>query len=373
MPIFSRNSLGSDVKITANENYSYADMGRILSECVQNDMTLFNAVLMNDFKENAAIREGTMVASELTSFREFSVKEAWGGLKKKLQKLWEKIKGVFRQVYAKLTVWLVRNGKAFVAMHRKTLATKTGLGDCKIPKYLKRTNFDVSGAPEKIRQKAIEFMDKRAEAGGGSSNADEVVNSLLRRTLDTSNNPNVTASNYAEAFKKEAFTELTDKKFSELGVSVEELFNNITSKSKAIKDLKEAERKVDKSIKEMIKKLDSKASEANKKEAGSGDAYKNASTTCSAYESAITISPRCAIQAIRTGVAQDRMVIGKLVAYSPTKESAVLEEMAWLEGADDFAEVDDIPAEEINADDVKSDPDVEINVTVDDDGNECSK
>ena len=102
MPIYARNSLGSDVKITANENYSYADMGRILSECVQNDQTLFNAVLLNDFKENAAIREGTMVSSELQSFREFSVKEAWGGLKKKLQKLWEKIKGVFRQVYAKL-------------------------------------------------------------------------------------------------------------------------------------------------------------------------------------------------------------------------------------------------------------------------------
>lgn len=69
MPIYARNSLGSNEKITANENYSYADMGRILSECVQNDQTLFNAVLMNDFKENAAIREGTMVSSELQSFR----------------------------------------------------------------------------------------------------------------------------------------------------------------------------------------------------------------------------------------------------------------------------------------------------------------
>lgn len=373
MPIYARNSLGSNEKITANENYSYADMGRILSECVQNDQTLFNAVLLNDFKESTAIREGTMVSSELQSFREFSVKEAWGNLKAKLKKLWEKIKGVFRQVYAKLTVWLVRNGKAFVAMHRKTLANKTGLGECKIPKYLKRTNFDVTSAPEKIRQKATEFMDGRAESGGGSSNSDEVVNSLLRRTLGTSNNPNVTASNYAEAFKKEAFTELTDKKFSELGVTVEQLFNNITSKSKAIKDLKDAEKKVDKSIKEMIKKLDSKASEANKKEAGSGDSYKNASTTCSAYERAITISTRCAIQAIRTGVAQDRMVVGKLVAYSPKSENAIYEQMAWLEGADDFAEVDEIPAEEINADDVQSDPDVEINVTVDDDGNECSK
>lgn len=371
MPIYARNSLGSNEKITANENYSYADMGRILSECVQNDQTLFNAVLMNDFKESTAIREGTMVSSELQSFREFSVKEAWSGLKAKLKKLWEKIKGVFRQVYAKLTVWLVRNGKAFVAMHRKTLANKTGLGECKIPKYLKRTNFDITKPAESIRNDATKFLDKASEGGVGNDKADETVNHLLRATLP--NGQGVTADTYAEAFKKAAFDEVIDVKFSNLGISVEQLFNNITSKSKAIKDLKDAEKKVDKSIKDMIKKLDSKANEANKKEAGSGDTYKRASTTCSAFERAITISTRCAIQAVRTGVAQDRMVIGKLVAYSPKSENAIYEEMAWLEGADDFATVDDIPAEEINADDVQSDPDVEINVTVDDDGNECSK
>ena len=372
MPIYARNSLGSNVKITANENYSYADMGRILSECVQNDMTLFNAVLLNDFKESTAIREGTMVSSELTAFREFSVKEAWGGLKKKLQKLWEKIKGVFRQVYAKLTVWLVRNGKAFVAMHRKTLANKTGLSKCKIPSYLKRNDQFLN---KNFAGDIISALDKKLIGAtiAGTTDArsvDALTNEKLQKAISDND---VTADTFAETFKKKAFTEMKNTTFGEIGVSLDQLFNNITTKSKAIKDLKKAERDADASIKKALKTLSDKEKEAEKAKEGSGENFKHASTQISSFERAITITTRAKIQAIKTGVAQDRMVVGKLVAYSPNNESAVLEEMAWLEGADDFASSEDIPAEEINADDVQSDPDVEINVTVDDDGNECSK
>ena len=370
MPIYARNSLGSNFQVTANENYSYADMGRILSECVQNDQTLFNAVLLNDFKENTAIREGTMVSSELTAFREFSVKEAWGGLKKKLQKLWEKIKGVFRQVYAKLTVWLVRNGKAFAAMHRKTLATKSGLGDCKIPKYRKRkANFKPEEIPGTLTKQASNFskLDFKSSYAGSIESVDDELKRMLKDTGVGDGSPD----KYEEEFMKAAFEELTDVKFKDIGISTDTLLDNITSKSKSIKDLKTAERNADRSIKSAISSLDKAAKEEKNTE--QQGYYKSASMKCSAFERAITITTRCAIKAIRTGVAQDRQVIGKLVAYSPTKESAVLEEIAWLEGADDFATVDDIPAEEINADDVQSDPDVEINIEVDDDGNECNK
>lgn len=370
MPIYARNSLGSNFQVTANENYSYADMGRILSECVQNDKTLFDAILLNDFKENTAIREGTMVSSELTAFREFSVKEAWGGLKKKLQKLWEKIKGVFRQVYAKLTVWLVRNGKAFVAMHRKTLATKTGLRDCKIPSFLypKTDKFD-----EPVKKVTMLARNYLAGAKSGDSFGSDDSTSLLNKYLsDAGIGSSITADNLSENFKKWAFDEMKDTTWgaiSNKGMSIEKLFDTITTKSSAIKNLKKQEREIDKSIKEVLKAIDA----ASKKEGiaqAQTKAYKNASTACSAYERAITLLTRATINTIKTNVSQCRMVVGKLVAYSPTKENAIYEEMAWLEGADDFATSEDIPAEEINADDVQSDPDVEINIEVDDDGNE---
>ena len=364
MPIYARNSLGSDMKVTANENYSYADMGRILSECVQNDMTLFNAVLLNDFKESTAIREGTMVSSELTAFREFSVKEAWGGLKKKLQKLWEKIKGVFRQVYAKMTVWFVRNGKAFVAMHRKTLANKTGLADCKIPVYVKLKK-DPYKAIEPLSKDANDFANAwKDESKTKVPEASTLVNKYLSDCVSNG----TTTENFNDKFKEAFLEETKDTTFGKMNVSVDTLFNIITGKSDAIKNLKNMEKSTDKAIKTAMRAIDS-ASKDDK----DNQKYKFASTTLSAYERALTLLTRAGIQAVRSEVSNARQVIGKLVAYGPTKESAILEEMAWLEGADDFASSDEIPAEEINADDVQSDPDVEINVTVDDDGNECSK
>lgn len=368
MPIYARNSLGSNVKITANENYSYADMGRILSECVQNDMTLFNAVLLNDFKENTAIREGTMVSSELTSFREFSVKEAWAGLKKKLQKLWEKIKGVFRQVYAKLTVWFVRHGKAFVAANRKILANKKGLDSCKIPVYIKvKNNADFSKIAGDICDRASKFIEANSE-GSSTETSDEYVNTLLRGTINASD---ATPENYSEKFKDYALEEVKNTTWSDVKKteSLEDLFGTISTGGKEMRKLKKLERDTDSAIKKVIsslKKAEGDDKEANKK-------YTNASKACSAYERAVTITTRCCISAIRSRIGNARQIVGKLVAYSPNTENAIYEEMAWLEAADDFAAADEIPAEEINADDVQSDPDVEINVTVDDDGNECSK
>ena len=372
MPIYSRNSVGSDITITANENYSFSDMGRILVECAQNDMLVFNAALKNDFKENAAIREGTMVSSELSSFREFSVKEAWGNLKAKLKKLWEKIKGVFRQVYAKLTVWLVRNGKAFVALHRKTLANKTGLDSVKIPKYYARK----SGAFEKDLAGEIkkEFDDKFGEKGFGTiagttdrRTAEAQTNEMLSKALKAVGGGETTADGFAEAYKKAVFNEMTDTTWGEVKKAVgslEALFTNISGRSDAIKKLKKQEKDADKAIRAAINTLNSKEKKAEDNIKGSGENFKSASTTCSAFERAITLCTRSQIAAIKTSVQQDRMVVGKLVAASPNKESALMEQMAWFEGADDFATQEDIPAEEVNAEDIQSDPDVVVNIEV---------
>ena len=370
MPIYSRNSVGSDIHITANENYSYADMGRILVECTQNDMIVFNAAMRNDFKENAAIREGTMVSSELTTFREFSIKEAWGNLKAKLKKLWEKIKGVFRQVYAKLTVWLVRNGKMFVAMHRKTLANKTGLDKVKIPKYLvKKTEFWNKDRVDILTKGITQYID-HINAGEYDNNKGTEAMSSVEAWANTELNKIISGSNvsnFAEEFKKAAFEEKTDTTWGDIKSAaggIEGLFTNITSKSDAIKKLKKNESNVDKSIKSVLRMLSKKEAEYEKKETGSGAPYKRLSTAVSGYERTLTLLTRSEIQAIKTSVQQDRMVVGKLAAASPNNENALLEQMAWFEGADDFATQEDIPAEEINADDVRSDPDVVVNVEV---------
>ena len=366
MPIYSRNSIGGVSTVAANENYSYADMGRILVECVQNNMIVFNAALFNDFKENSAIREGTMVSSELNAFREFSVKEAWKNLKEKLKKLWEKIKGVFRQVYAKLTVWLVRNGKVFVAMNRKILANKTGLGDCEIPNYSKVKDNDFGKEANSIATWITQTMSKLED---GTNSKKYGANSALGAAI-----PDATTENFTDEYNKRHFDTEKDVKWSAISSdvgNVEGLFTAITTKSDAIKKLKKLEKDTDSAIKKAIKALDSKASSAEKEKQGSGEAYKNASTAISSFERAITISTKCGINAIKKTVKQARMIVGKLVAYSPNKENALLEQMAWREGADDFDTQEDIPADEINAPDVQSDPDVVVNVDVESE-DECN-
>lgn len=362
MPIYARNSLGSDVKITANENYSYADMGRILSECVQNDQTLFNAVLLSDFKENTAIREGTMVSSELAAFREEAKTGAWESLKKKLRKVWEKIKGVFRNVYAKMSVWFVRNGKAFVATNRKILATKNVSG-CKIPLYLKPEK-SIPTLHKKVCDKATSMVEKMGTSASDSANVDDVLGAI----------EGATSENFSTKFKEAAFSEVKDSTFGSMGEKLESLFAVIEGKRDSIKELKDAEKNADAAIKKAMNAIKAAQSKAEKGE--DTTAFKTASANCSTFERAVTIATKAAIKCVRDRVSNCRQIVGALLAYNPkapTAENAIYQEMAWLEGADDFAEVDDIPAEEINADDVQSDPDVEINVTVDDDGNECSK
>ena len=185
----------------------------------------------------------------------------------------------------------------------------------------------------------------------------------------------VTADNFAEKSKEYYFEEMKDTTFASIGVPLEKLFNNITSRSKRIKDLKKAEKDFDTAVKKAIKKLDDAAKKYDKAEGktdeekdlnkGLSTQYKNASKVTSSYERAVTIATRANINAIKTSVKQDRMLVGLLAAASPTQEAYFI----MAEGADDFDSQEDYSPEEINDPEVQADPDVVINVNVDDD--EC--
>ena len=224
---------------------------------------------------------------------------------------------------------------------------------------------------QRIRELAVQASNFKS-SWKSTKYADETSSeNFLNEMLSDAVTSGTTADNFNEKYKETFYEEIKDTTYATVkgaGYSYEKLFDKITSKSDAIKKLKELEKKADGAIKSAMKAIES----ASKEDKDNKD-YKDASNKVSAFERAVTLLTRAGIKAIRDEVSNARQIIGKLVAYSPKSENAVLEEMAWLEGADDFAEVDDIPAEEINADDVQSDPDVEINVSVDDDGNECSK
>lgn len=369
MPIYSRNRVSGTV--IASENYTDRDFGRIMYECALNDQKVFNAAIANDFREISAVREGTMLESELVSFREFSAREAWEGLKKKVKKLWEKIKGVFRAVFAKLSVWFVRNGKAFVKLHKKYLLSKSGLDDCEIPRYrAKKSKFSDLVAAGLDKEKSNLTFEDVVKNTYGDKDSSDMAEEMFGALLGTAS---CNASEFHDKFIEACFEdEETNVEYRDIkrGYSMQEMFSTIENGGKAIKDLKKAEKAADKKLSALVKKLDKAAADEKKYEKDQRTNYANASKFVSATQTYVTAVVRASIAATKLDVKQCRMVLGKLVAYTPKSslnDSAMLESMAWLEGADDFDEVEDINPAEAEAEDVQSDPDVVVNINVDGD------
>lgn len=369
MPIFSGNRVSGGMNIVANENYGEHDFGRVLYESAINDGIVFNSAVLREFKEIDAIREGTMINSELKSFQEFSAREAWDGLKEKLKKLWEKIKGIFKKVTAKLAVWFVRNGKAYVAMNKHLL--HADVAKCKIPEF--RTGSDAKY--QKLLTNTLYEEAKGFNAKDIVSTRATAVQGTLKQgpaeyakvLINTSYGLNVeSTSELGKKFIEAAFpNKHTNAEFGALqGVTVSKLFDVISTGKKPIKDLKKAEKEADKSIKKLIKEID--GMKKDRAEGASEDPYTNASKFCSAYQTAMTLVVKAQIAMVKFNIKQCRACVSKLAAYSPKSENALFEMSCWLEGAEEFDdEIDAADEHEAEAEDVKIEIDVHSDGDVD--------
>lgn len=115
MGVYSSNRCQSigNIQVEAAEGY-HGEVGVQLAmiEGYQNDLALFDGVMMNDFKEAGMINEGATVEEVIT------VQEgALGGFLEKIKeffiKLWEKIKGIFQSFMAKFDSVVMKDSKAF--------------------------------------------------------------------------------------------------------------------------------------------------------------------------------------------------------------------------------------------------------------------
>lgn len=364
MPIFSGNRVSGGMNIVANENYGEHDFGRVLYESAINDGIVFNSAVLREFKEIDAIREGTMINSELKAFQEFSAREAWDGLKEKLKKLWEKIKGIFKKVTAKLAVWFVRNGKAYVAMNKHLL--HADVGGCKIPEFRTGSDADYEKLlSDKLSKYVSEGLNaKDTVAGNNGSTIEGHVNKIISRFYGVELESG--SGDVSKAFIDKAFpNKHTNVEFGKLqGITVSKLFDVISTGKKPIKDLKKAEKEADKSIKAVIKEIDKMSK--NRKEGETDKYYKAASKYCSDYQTALTKVTKAQIAMVKFNIKQCRACVSKLAAYTPKGESALFEMSCWLEGAEEFDdEVEAADEHEAEAEDVKIEIDVHSDGDVD--------
>ena len=102
MGIFTSNTLSSISGVDysdlpALEGYdAVTGCATAMLEVHQNDMALFNAAIMEDFKEVAAMNEGVTVLNE-------SASDVLNKIKEIFKKLLQKIKGIFNAFIAKLS------------------------------------------------------------------------------------------------------------------------------------------------------------------------------------------------------------------------------------------------------------------------------
>ena len=356
MPIFSGNRTGNGgYRVAANESYGDHDFGKVLYECAINDKRVFDSVMVREFKEIDARRNGTMLESEMRSFREFSVKEAWNSLKEKMKKLWEKIKGIFKKVTAKLAYFFVRSGKAYAKLNRKLIGAK--VDDCEIPKYRKHSSkWDVVTTSAVDKGIGKEF-NMQSFVGRYNKDTDAEQKAILSSYYNGVSSE-IDPDNVRETFFNVVFEkEVNDVKFKALGVSVAALLETVSNGKKPIADLKKASKSADKALKKIMKELDKAAKKADsakegEEDHGNGDMYRGASKHCSAAQTFVSTMCSAQIAAIKFDIKQSRAVISKLAAYTPDNESAIYEMSCWYEAAEEDLDAGD-PEEASSEDQVE--------------------
>lgn len=359
MGIYSANRVAGMNESSVRPNLSYigtTGAARAMYESTINMHTLEESMLMSDFAEVKGLTEGTILESELKSINENAVTDFVKKGKELLKKLMEKIKGIFKTVYAKLTKWFLRNGKAYVAMHRKTVLTKSLDSNFEIDKYRKRTKnpADLCKSILEKQKSDIGKYDVARNVQRNSRREGDYALAIL-------NNSGIKVGNLADlkkAFIDKCFAEESTLDGSSISQSFRtEILSTIENGKKPIKDLKKMESEIIKSIKTKMNDLD-KCEKKNNKSDKQSETIEYIRKELSGFQSLANSLTSAGIAAVKFDIKQSRAIVAAIVAYSPKTESALLMEMEMDAAAD---EVDDTfsGVEEIDPEDVEDTIDID--------------
>jgi len=271
MGIFSTNrysSLGTDVTLEAAEGYN-GEIGAALAmiESCQNDMAIFNGIIASDFQAAAAVNEGAS-SEEVYILQEASLKGAWAKLKEFFKKLGEKIKGIFHAFIAKMDSVFMKDSAALYKKYEKDIRLKTKWEDftvkCRAPKtagkysltFSEQNSFDIKYfASADAAAKALEDFDAEEEYGKAvSANIADMP-------------ANVTAADFEKEYYDKLFDDVDDVSFTGDTV-LNGWVGGILKDKKGLKELQDANNKIEKQIKTIIANIDKLEADAGKTDAG---------------------------------------------------------------------------------------------------------
>lgn len=360
------NRITGTEELVANENYvGSVGASTIVIESIQNDMALFEALLMNDFTEVSMIKESAG-EEEIMSLLEASGAGFIDRIKEALKKIWEKIKGLIKSFITNLMSVVIRDNKTFVNKYKQEVLRK----DLSKMKY--KWSKSKKGADEVVPSPVLNMATKSLTATAFDSmmNFDKVVR-LRAAELDQTISEIKTekakdeAISAAAGFRVEyatAYDDVVGNFFEEVdeheGLSSALLGNiiEILSESKKIlKEFADAEKAANKVYNERLRELDKARSAVSKLAPSGGSAdFEGGSKTMKNKEEVLQVSKALnymyaiiqveqdiaikgisiSMQMTKWKIKEARAVFARAAAFNPksVKESAEL-----MDGIDDVA------------------------------------
>lgn len=326
MSIYATNRVGGSSTVVANENYN-SNIGRILYESQVNDMAVFEAVVASDLREFEALKEGTILESELSALNEATAKELLSSLQNRVQLFWAKIKAAFKSTMQKIAAYVLKDGKAWVKEFEKRYAKNerdgknyTG-GNRKVEKF-----FDITKIKIPTTRDCNEAINK-----GLKSNEElekkKVVAQELCKSIGIAFDESITAKNFKDKAKDVVFVK------KELGI--DELKGIVSNVSTVIKGLKNAEKATDKELNKLKSELQHAEREVAVKSGGDpSKTLKRISMLVSCYETIVTATTAMAISGTKTNLKLAKSELSKILS-DMTKEESVKAESAAMVAADE--------------------------------------
>ena len=317
MSIYSANRMGmtSSAAITANESYKSNDLGRIIYESQVNDMTFFESIIVSDLMEANAIKEGTLLESEIKSLNEASVKEFFTKMKERIKAFWRKIEGVFRDIKNKIAAYILRDGKAFAEEFEKTWkklddsAAKKSWENIKVKKSFDDTkimsNYKNFCTAESIK-KFINDEDKSNKDYDSSS----IKRKLFGRMVDEQE---VSPKSFTDTFVKKYFKEET--------LSLSDLCDILKRGKDYIKELTRLEKETDKILASVEKELIKAERESNNDSEKQSIIIKNISIIVNVIESVSATVIKNVIGGIKGSIKAAKTGLKKALKYAKEGKS----------------------------------------------------
>lgn len=362
----NRTNLGtySGEEIVANENYSGIEGAfQIMTEGYQNDLAIFNSVIMSDFQEAALLQEGAV--EQVQVLQEANVSGFIDKIKEFIKKVWEKIKGLFKTFFVKIESLISRDTKKFAEKYKKEVFSKD-LSKMKF-KFRKRTGksiarLDEAGAESKVAAIIAEAEKNRTELKKLQEMIDD--SDFSDNCLsEISGIRNTTYSDFHKDYMETIFED--EDQIEGLDTALlSEMYEVLTMGGKALSELKKENAKVDKVFSNMLRSIDKIRTEVMKSVPQKDGVAKDDSTTDAKFhngagfqykkgdadsvkflncvykivqvsQSAVTKISGTELESYKFYIAQCKRVYAQAVSFNP---KSVKEDAVFIEAVGDAAE-----------------------------------